>query len=318
MDYPSRVIARAEPEAPGTRQWMSTLRNHAPASVYSIDPFVEVFNLRDSVFSLFAESADGMGDTWHHLIVGPQKALLIDTGFGIGNLLGLVNMITGGKPLFVAVTHEHLDHVYGNCQFDEVHCHECGASIVRQSMNAHVWDHLYDLEGKGTWLRFDKQDIIPYKEYHIVACPDGHVFDLGNGHLVEMVHVPGHAPGGASYIDTRNRILFTGAFHSNYVTVGCNPKKRAEHPFGELATVSAFLTGLRKLHERRSQYDRIFPAHEILDIEKMMVSDMIRLCEAVIEDPDSHDGSVVNKRGMNVKYKALGLGSIRYIDQSVC
>jgi len=315
--FVSRVISRPEPEAEKTREWMKNLREKIPPKVYDIDPYVEVFCLRDGVFSLFAESADGMGDTWHHLIVGPELALLIDTGFGIGNLKALVNFLTGNMPLLVTVTHEHLDHSYGCFQFDRVYCHEFAVPILKSQMNPHIWDNLYDEDGNGKWLRFNKRDIIPFKEYEIISCPNNFVFDLGRGHTVEMVHTPGHAPGGVSFIDRLNRILFTGAMHSNYVTVGCNPNKRARIPYSEYNSVTAFLAELKKLEKRLSEFDRVFPAHEILDLDNIIVPDMVKVCEAVIADPDSQDFYTENKFGVKVKHKALGAGSIRYIDQSI-
>ena len=58
--------------------------------VYPVDPYVEVYQFRDNLYGLLTESADGMGDPWMYLLIGPEKAMLVDTGFGIGNLKGLV------------------------------------------------------------------------------------------------------------------------------------------------------------------------------------------------------------------------------------
>jgi len=288
-----------------------------PPKIYDVDPFAEVFCLRENVYSIFTESADGMGDTWHHLIVGTEQALLIDTGFGIGNLKGLADVITGHKPLLVAITHEHLDHSYGNYQFDRVFCHEFAIPVLESKLNPQIWDNLTNSEGKGIWLRFEKADLIRYQEYDIIGCPNHFVFELGPGHEVEMVHVPGHAPGGTSFIDKKNRILFTGAFHSNYVSVGCNPKKRETIPHKEYASVTAFLRGLKDLESRLHEFDYIFPAHEILDIDQTMVTDMVRLCESVIADPNEFDFCATSKNDVVVRYKASGLGSLRFIQESI-
>ena len=52
------------------------------------------------------------------LIVGSERALLIDTGYGFGNVKGLIRSITD-KPLIIANTHGHVDHTCGNYQFAE-------------------------------------------------------------------------------------------------------------------------------------------------------------------------------------------------------
>jgi hypothetical protein len=116
---------------------------------------------------------------------------------------------------------------------------------------------------------------------------------------------------------THERILFTGAFHSNYVSVGCNPKKRAVIPYRQYASVTAFLQELKRLANRLDEFDRVFPAHEILDLDKAIVADMVKVCERVIADPESQDFCSVSKNVVEVKHKAIGLGSLRYIDQSI-
>ena len=67
-------------------------------------------------------------DTWEidefdvasmYLLVGQEKAMLIDCGMGLGDLRGAVEMITD-KPLIVVITHNHLDHTGNARQFEEI------------------------------------------------------------------------------------------------------------------------------------------------------------------------------------------------------
>ena len=76
-----------------------------------------------------------MGDPWMYLITGPEKALLIDTSFGIGDLRGLVDEITGGMPTIVVNTHASVDHSYGNFQFEKVYCHEYAVPYLQKQMD---------------------------------------------------------------------------------------------------------------------------------------------------------------------------------------
>lgn len=50
------------------------------------------------------------------LVVGEERAALIDTGAGMGNLAKEVKEITD-KPLYVLNTHGHVDHAGGNGRF---------------------------------------------------------------------------------------------------------------------------------------------------------------------------------------------------------
>jgi glyoxylase-like metal-dependent hydrolase (beta-lactamase superfamily II) len=54
-----------------------------------------------------------------NLVIGRDKAALIDTGCGIGNLRQAVEAVTD-KPVIVVNTHTHLDHLGGNRQFDDI------------------------------------------------------------------------------------------------------------------------------------------------------------------------------------------------------
>ena len=280
-----------------------------------IDPYHRVFNLSEGVYGLFEESADGAGDPWIYLIDGPERAMVIDTGFGIGNLRGLIEELIGKKELIVAVTHEHLDHCMGSSQFESVYCHMfCVPAITKNFMKPSIWDHLYDEKGKGIWLDFDKKDIIKYNSFELIPFLEGKQFDLGGGHVIEAVHTPGHAPGGASFIDHRNRFLFIGAVHTNYIRIGGRPG-----PFGEYGKVRPFLESLYRLKEKHwNEFDRIFPAHEIIDLPKTFLDDQIKACEDILANPDCYEFTAQNRRGGIVKYHGVGDAGVGYTDAAVC
>ena len=62
-----------------------------------------------------------VGKTVMYVINGKDKALLLDTGFGMVPLKQVVHELCGEKPLMVANSHGHLDHNSGNNQFDTVY-----------------------------------------------------------------------------------------------------------------------------------------------------------------------------------------------------
>ena len=135
----SKVILEREPVDPLSRAWMKELRSHNKTKrEYEVDPYAEVYQFRDDVYGILKDSADGMGAPWMYLVVGKEKALLIDTGFGIGNLKGLAEELAEGKPLYLVNTHAHFDHCYGNCQFEKVYCHEYEAPYLEQKQDPHI------------------------------------------------------------------------------------------------------------------------------------------------------------------------------------
>ena len=56
------------------------------------------------------------------LLVGDEKAMLIDTGVGIGDLAGFAQTLTD-KPLMVCYSHNHVDHIGGAGAFDQAFLH---------------------------------------------------------------------------------------------------------------------------------------------------------------------------------------------------
>ena len=56
------------------------------------------------------------------LIVGSHHALLFDTGYGYGDLKGVIRELTD-KPLYVLNSHGHVDHACGNEAFSGAFIH---------------------------------------------------------------------------------------------------------------------------------------------------------------------------------------------------
>ncbi|HUT21514.1 MAG TPA: alpha/beta hydrolase-fold protein, partial [Anaerolineae bacterium] len=113
-----------------------------------------------------------------YLVAGTKRALLIDTGWGTGDLRAHVATLTS-LPLLVVNTHGHRDHVSGNEQFPEVHIHTNDLPLV---------------QGCDTV---------------VVPIYDGYRFDLGEREI-QVIGVPGHSPGSICLLDPRARILFSG------------------------------------------------------------------------------------------------------------
>lgn len=292
------------------RRWFATVEDQGV--IYpDIDPFHTVFRFADNVYSLYEENIDGGSAMWLHLIDGPEKALLVDTGSGIGDLKALVRHLVGQKPLYVVNTHEHWDHVQGNYQFPQVYCHPYAVPTMTQRfMNPHVWDRFCDEQGRGLRRDFLASDLIDFAPYALMVCNDGDIFDLGGGYGIQVIYTPGHASGGISLLDPRNRILFTGGMHSdNTVISGVN----SFYPYE--CTLQAFLEGLERLEkEFLPRFDRIFAGHEIVPLDSSYILDEAQACRDLLADPGCYEDAWVTPAGTTMYRHISGTAGIRFLD----
>ena len=90
----SRII-QAETVEELSRAYMKELRtyNRTKKTYDEIDPYAEVYQFRENLYGIYTQNADGGGAPWIYLVLGPEKAMLIDTGFGIGDLKSLVEKL---------------------------------------------------------------------------------------------------------------------------------------------------------------------------------------------------------------------------------
>lgn len=277
-----------ESENPVRWAYAKLLREHDKTrKVYDVDPYAEVYQFRDNVYGIYTHSLDGMGDPWMYLIVGPESAMLIDTSFGLGDLKGLVKELIGDMPYVVVNTHCAFDHSYGNTQFEKIYCHEYEAYNLETRMRPDIWDYLFDDKGKGIWADFDRNDLVKFRKYEIIGVPDGYIFNLGRDYDIELILLPGHSNGHATFLDKKNRILFAGDDACiGALGVGGGQK---ENPHRQYATVEALYYELNKLIARIDEFDGLFPGHGPVDVGTILLVSIKDACEAVIRDPKCYD-----------------------------
>lgn len=285
---------------------------------YAVNSYVEVYRMQENVYGLLTENADGMGDPWMYLVVGTEKAMLIDTGFGIGDLKGLCDELTGGKELIVVNTHGHPDHAYGNAQFEKVYCHEYDAGMLKHQ-NTGMWDYLFedgDRKALPIWAEFEESDIIPYKPYQVIGCADGFCFDLGDGHEVELIHLGGHTAGSCGFLDKKNRCFFAGDDIINMRVGVFGGFGNAPHK--EQCTISTMRNAFEALAKRLDEFDYVYPGHFVTKLENTAVTAMLEACNAICADPVGNASFVKDSpRGKQYFRAVEGLGTISYKETSV-
>ena len=135
------------------------------------------------------------------LVEGREKALLVDTGLGLGDLRGEAEALTD-KPLTVVNTHGHGDHSGGNYAFDRVYMHPAAVPDAEAALEmTEMFASREELDAIRRRMEEKPAELCPLRE--------GDVFDLG-GRRLEALEIPGHTPGDIALYDRAAGLLFSG------------------------------------------------------------------------------------------------------------
>ncbi len=292
-----------------TEMYMEHLRRQG-VKRYPENPLVEVFQMREQVYSLLSRApGESRGaDAWMHLVVGTEKALLVDTGFGIGDLKALTERLAGGKPLIVFNTHFHGDHTLGNSYFDQVYCHIYDAEMIRKPITREQRERF--LPGEGKDLYYTEKDLPKIRPVEVIGVEDGYCFDLGAGHEIELIHLPGHAPGGIGLIDKKERILFSGDAILSTPIIITGPKPEGAN--AAFSTVASLRDALPKLIAKMDEFDVLYPGHSILEYTKTAVPAMLKACSEILKDPGNYLEEGDNGHGTPAYLLDVGATGIIY------
>ncbi len=143
------------------------------------------------------------------IIIGNDKALLIDTTYGIGNLKNYLNTLTN-LPLIVVNSHGHMDHCCGNYQFEDIYIstkdielcklhnsYEWRKNNITTALNNHLIDETYDI---NNYISHGTSNLIPIDE--------DYCFNLGGIH-VKTINMEGHTSGSLGFLIEEDKILVT-------------------------------------------------------------------------------------------------------------
>ncbi len=146
---------------------------------------------------------------WH--VRGRDRDMLVDSGMGVVGLRDWVPLVTE-RALDAVASHTHFDHIGAHHEFPCRLCHTAEAQFLENPTRAGILADPYVTDEIFTTL-----PPVPYQSarYQVKAAPatrllaDGDVIDLGDRRF-EVIHTPGHSPGGIALWEAASGILFSG------------------------------------------------------------------------------------------------------------
>ena len=171
--------------------------------------YFKVTKLENNIYRIYEPK-----DIYTTVILGSEKALVIDNGHGFGNVRKVIESITD-LPLMVVNTHGHLDHAGGNYLFDEVyinfediptyHKYEKEKDLMLIS-----YDKLFKEKGIQMFPDdFDRESFMKTTTKKFLPLKNHQIIDLG-GRKLEVIKMPGHTVGHVTFLDYETGILFSG------------------------------------------------------------------------------------------------------------
>lgn len=237
----------------GFAQWPDALprmANRKLTRLDSVSPWYETFEVCKDTYA-FLESCHEE-EVISYLVIGTEKAALIDTGMGIVDLKPEIDRFCE-LPIVVVNTHSHVDHMGSNHQFMDIGAFDHPFEIDRiESGYTHQECMAFMLPGSYINLprsfNLEKYRIKPSPLTRKLQHLD--TISLGKRSLT-VYHTPGHSPGSICLLEEPNKLLFTG----DTVYPGTLIMNLLE------SDLQSYLNSLKQLAELRDTVNQLCPAH---------------------------------------------------------
>lgn len=271
--------------------------------------FFKSEKISESVARIFGPTGELM-----YLVEGSDRAALIDTGTGVGNLSEYVKELTD-KTITVILTHGHVDHASGAPNFEEVYMNHADDEVYKEHIDFEVRKGYVKVQYKDFDKIIESDYVLQKNSSAYKDLNDGDIFDLG-GITLEIYNAAGHTPGQIAVLLKEERILMTGDA-ANQATFLFD-----KYSFG-LTSYEKSMKDL--LSKTDGKFDKILLSHGTGDAPKELLANIIQLCEEIkVGNADDVPFDFMGQRAYiakkaNEQFERVdgGLGNIIYSKEKV-
>ena len=259
-----------------------------------------IIRLHDSVFHIFESH-----NVFCTLIVGSEKALLLDTGFGCRDIMEDISALTG-LPVILAYTHGHGDHAYPHKHFSEIRIHQDDLDLYRK--NASAFNKLVNLIINP--LKVSPEEKRAYLSNYAKSKPrinalrDGDQIDLG-GTIIKVIETPGHTKGSVCFLDEKNRLLYCGDTISNHVWICLKESTR----------IRTYIKSLERLRAAIDPSYKIVSSHSDIPLNAIVLDRLLECAKRTTIDKSAHyhnrycKASYIHSEGLETLKERYGIHS---------
>jgi glyoxylase-like metal-dependent hydrolase (beta-lactamase superfamily II) len=243
------------------------------------EPWFRVFRLPHTVYSIHEPKHEH--GVISFLIVGSDKAVLFDTGMGIGDISNVAQQLTD-LEIIVVNSHAHFDHVGDNFRFSKIFIYADEQAISRLERG---WSNLelqHDISLESFLEEYPpgfdpaRYRIRAINRKKISLLHDEDLLNLGNRTL-EVLHTPGHSPDSISLLDRENRCLFTGdTFYPDWLFAFSDET-------GGASDLKEYAKTVKKLTSFAAELDYLYCSHTKALADPNILSEVLKALEIVID-----------------------------------
>jgi glyoxylase-like metal-dependent hydrolase (beta-lactamase superfamily II) len=243
-------------------------------------PWFEILRLPGHVYAL-AENGHAQG-VCSFLIPGSRRALLFDTGMGIGDIAAVARQLTGLEIVAVN-SHTHFDHTGDDWRFAAVHVYAHDDALRVLTAGLSHWELRFDAQPARftrplpAGFDLNAYAIRPVPPERIIPLHDGHIFDLGD-RCLEVIHTPGHSQDSIMLLDRRHRALFTGDTYCSELYAFFGPQM----PNFGVSDLVEYQRSLQKVARLAPGLDYLHPSHGRPLADPAMLARAARALEQVV------------------------------------